>query len=178
MLAFCRYKILLFFIIGITTSMFGQETFLDNFTFSNYGNNNGSLNFANDWNDSEDNNPGNGRIRIANNGFLNSQLRFRNLDNERIDRDLDLSGASSVILTLDYQRTNGNERIAVQLFNGNNYNTVAVLSGNGSISYTLNTNEISANSSIRFRSDSGNWSSSETIFIDNVLFVNYFRKYK
>lgn len=163
------------FFLMISTVFYGQETYRDNFTFSNYGNNNGSSNFSGNWDeDNDDNSSNGGRIRIANNGLLNSQLRFRNLDNARISRDLDLSGASSVILTLDYQRTNGNERIAVQLFNGSNYSTVGTLNGSGSFNYTLNANEISSNSSIRFLSDSGGWSNNETIFIDNVLFTATF----
>ncbi|WP_405383416.1 Calx-beta domain-containing protein [Maribacter sp. LLG6340-A2] len=159
----------------VSTIMYGQETFRDNFTFNNYGNNNGSSNFSGNWDeDNDDNSSSGGRIRIANNGFFNSQLRFRNLDNARISRDLDLSGASSVILTLDYERTNGNEAIAVQLWNGSNYNTAGFLNGSGSFNYTLNANEISSNSSIRFVTASGGWSNNETIFVDNVLFTATF----
>jgi len=144
-----------------------QETFSDTFSSVSYANNNGSLNFATNWIETnETTSPSGGRILINSN-----QLRFRNLDSRYITRTLDLNGATSVTLTLDYNRTNGNESILVQLYNGSSYNTVSTLTGTGSLSYTLAPSEISNSSGIRFRTGSGNWGSSETIFIDNVLFT-------
>ncbi|MCW5518078.1 beta strand repeat-containing protein [Muriicola sp. Z0-33] len=146
---------------------FGQETFLDNFNTTSYSNNNGSMNFSGDWVETnETTSPTAGRILIN-----SSQLRFQNLDSRYITRSLDLSSAVSATLTLDYQRTNGNESILVQLFDGSSYNTRATLAGTGSVNYNLTAAEMSAASSIRFITGSGNWSSSETIFIDNVLFT-------
>jgi len=125
------------------------------------------MNFAADWVETnETTNPTAGRILINSN-----QLRFQNLDSRYITRDLDLSAATSATLTLDYQRTNGNESILVQLFDGSSYNTRATLAGTGSVNYTLTAAERSASASIRFITGSGNWGSSETIFVDNVLFT-------
>lgn len=156
----------LFFValLGLLHVSFGQDTFIDNFNTVSYANNNGTQNFLGNWietNESTD--PSGGRIRINGN-----RLRFRNLDSRYIERTLDLSSATSATLTLDYERTNGNESILVQLFNGSSYNTVATLTGTGSISYSLSTAEMSGSSAIRLITGSGNWGSNETIFIDNV----------
>lgn len=149
--------------------MFGQETLADNFQSVGYSINDGSQNFTTGWVESgsgEVTNPASGRIRVN-----STQLRFRNMDNATITRTLDLSTAVSVDLTFNYNRTSGNESIAVQLFNGTNYSTITTLSGTGIVNHSLNSNQISLNSGIRFVTASGRWGSSETIFIDNILFT-------
>lgn len=144
----------------------GQDTFADNFQSASYSNSDGSELFLGNWIETgETTNPTADRITID-----SDALRFINLDSRYITRNLDLSAYSEVTLTLDYNRTNGNESIDVQLFNGTSYTSVATLSGTGSLSYDLDASEISANSGIRFASASGRWGNSETIFIDNVLF--------
>lgn len=153
--------------LSLTSPVMGQVTYLDTFSTVSYSNNDGTMNFAGDWVETnETTDPSNGRIRINSN-----QLRFRNLDSRYITRNLDLSAATSATLTLDYDRDEGNESVLVQLWDGSSYNTVATLAGTGSISYNLAANEISAASSIRFISGSGGWGSDETIFVDNVLFT-------
>lgn len=155
---------MIFVLTGLITS--GQDTYLDNFNSTSYSNNNGTQSFSTNWVETnESTSPSSGKIRIN-----SSQLRFNNLDNRQISRTLDLSGATSVTLTLDYNRTNGNESILVQLYNGSSYNTVATLAGTGSLNYNLIASEISSSSAIRFTTGSGNWGSSETIYIDNVMF--------
>lgn len=157
-------------LFGSVDQTYGQTTFLDNFNTTSYSNNNGSANFATNWVETnETTSPTAGRIQINSN-----QLRFQNLDSRYITRTLDLTGATSATLTLSYNRTNGNETILVQLFNGTSFNTVATLAGSGSINYNLAANEISSSSAIRFITGSGNWGSSETVFIDDVLFTASF----
>ncbi|MEO0901344.1 MAG: C-type lectin domain-containing protein, partial [Bacteroidota bacterium] len=144
-----------------------QDTFIDQFGTASYSNNDGTQSFSGDWTETNDDNSATGgRIEI-----LGNELEFRNLDNRSIARDLDLSAYSGVTLTLDYDRTNGNESLLVQLFDGTSYNTIATLAGTGSLNYTLASNEISVNSSIQFITGSGNWSGSETIVVDNVTFT-------
>lgn len=148
--------------------LFGQDTFADNFQSISYANSDGSELFLGNWIETgETTSPTADRIRID-----SDALRFVNIDSRYITRNLDLSAYSDVTLTLDYNRTNGNESIDVQLFNGTSYMSVATLSGTGSLSYDLDTSEISANSGIRFASASGRWGNSETMFIDNVLFTS------
>ncbi|GAB5474281.1 MAG: hypothetical protein Mars2KO_23800 [Maribacter sp.] len=144
-----------------------QDTFADNFQSVSYANSDGSELFLGNWVETgESTSASGGRIRVTSN-----QLRFVNIDSRYITRNLDLSAYTDVTLTLDYNRTNGDENIDVQLFNGSSYSSVAVLSGSGSLSYDLDISEISANSGIRFATASGNWGNSETVFIDNVLFT-------
>ncbi|MGI9546605.1 MAG: Calx-beta domain-containing protein [Flavobacteriaceae bacterium] len=149
---------------------FGQVTYLDNFNTVSYSNNNGSASYATSWAETnETTSPTGGRILINSN-----QLRFRNLDNRYITRTLDLTGATSAALSLSYNRTSGNESILVQLFDGSTYNTRATLAGSGTVNYNLTAAERSSVSAIRFITGSGNWGSTETIFIDNVLFTASF----
>ncbi len=165
------YKLKFFLVLVFASvTVVAQETFIDNFNTVSYSNNMGTSNFSGNWVETnETTNPTADRIQINSN-----QLRFQNLDSRYITRSLNLSGASSATLTLDYNRTNGNESILVQLWNGGSYTTVATLSGTGSVNYTLVANQISAASSIRFITGSGNWGNSETIFVDNVQFTATF----
>jgi len=153
--------------ISATITGFGQDTFGDNFQSSSYSNNDGSENFSTGWTESgETTDPDGGRIRINGN-----RLRFANLrTNRSITRTLDLSAYVSATLDFTYERTGGDESLALQLFDGSSFNTVAVMSGGTSISYNLNPSEISATSAIRILSDSGDWDGgSERIFIDNLV---------
>ncbi|MCE2611372.1 right-handed parallel beta-helix repeat-containing protein [Flavobacteriaceae bacterium D16] len=165
-----KLYISIFLLLGIlfmASPVMGQVTYSDTFSSVSYSNNDGTLNFSGGWVETnEGTDPSGGRIQINSN-----QLRFQNLDNRFITRNLDLSAAVSATLTLDFNRTNGNESILVQLWDGSSYNTVATLAGSGSVNYNLAANEMSAASSIRFITGSGNWGNSETIFVDNVLFT-------
>lgn len=145
-----------------------QDTFADSLNTVSYANSDGSDLFLGNWIETgEGTNPNGGRIRIR-----NDQLRFQNLDTRYITRNLDLSGYLDVTLTLDFERTSGDETIDVQLFNGTSFATVENLDGTGSISYDLDMSQISSNSAIRFISGSGDWDvNSERVFVDNILFT-------
>jgi len=149
----------------------GQETYQDNFGSASYSNNNGTQNFSASWSETnDDNSPSNGNIRIT-----GGRLRFDNLDNGTLSRTLNLSTAITVTLTFDYDATSrGNEDLAVELWNNgsSSWQTIATIntSNTGNISHNLTSNQISAASAIRFSSASGNWSSGERIFIDNLKF--------
>ena len=96
-----RHKLsLLLVLLGCAHFVWGQQTYRDNFSSASYSNNDGNTNFSAGWDDSEDGNPSNGRIDI--NG---GRLRFNNLDGRTISRNLNLAGATSVTLTLDYDAT-------------------------------------------------------------------------
>ncbi|GAA4108436.1 hypothetical protein GCM10022393_04530 [Aquimarina addita] len=158
------------------STIFGQDIYQDNFNGgANYANSSGITNWPTSWVESgEGTNANGGKIRINNN-----QLRFRqqgggtNISARNISRAIDLSPYSDVILTLDYNRTNGNETIAIQLWNNNtsSWNTVLTTGGGtGSLSHTLTADQISVNSAIRLLSGSGGWNNNETIFINDVQF--------
>lgn len=156
-------------------SMMGQETYRDNFSSTSYSNNDGSQNFATSWDETnDDDSPSSGRIEIVGN-----ELEFNNIDSRTIFRDLDLTGATSVTLTLDYDATSrGNESLLVQLYNSASfsYETVATINSttSSSITHNLTANQISSSSSIRFVGGDSNWGGSETIYVDNVLFTATF----
>mgnify|MGYP001076457611 CR=1 FL=1 len=144
----------------------GQETFSDTFTTASYGNNDGSMPFAGNWTETgEADNPTSGRMQID-----GQRLRLRDLDNNYITRNLNLANALTATLTLNFERTAGDEIVGVQLFNGSSYTTIGSLNGLGSFTYNLNANQMSASAGIRFISDSAGWGNSETMYIDNVLF--------
>lgn len=167
MISKCSHYFILVAFYGIGLITYSQETISDSFSAVSYTQNNGTLNFLNGWDETGDNdNPASGTILITGN-----RLRLRNIDNDFITRDLDLSFATNVTLTLDFNRTAGNEVLRIQLFDGNNYVTVGTVIGTGTFTYELNPNEISAASSIRIRGDGGPWTNSETVFVDNVVFT-------
>ncbi|CAN0532665.1 unnamed protein product, partial [Laminaria digitata] len=144
-----------------------------NFDVVSYSNSDGSELFLGNWVETgESTNPSGGRIRVRERATGDFRLRLQNIDTRYITRNLDLSGYSDVTLTLDFERTNGDEIIDVQLFDGTSFVTVASLNGTGSISYDLDATEISSNSAIRLISGSGDWdSNSERIWVDNLLFT-------
>ncbi|MFD2587008.1 C-type lectin domain-containing protein [Croceitalea marina] len=160
-------KILLILLILLWhTESYCQNTYADDFNTLAYSNNTGNSSFSSNWIESnETTSPTSGKIQITSN-----QLRFRNLDDVIITRDLDLTNAIAATLTFTYNRTNGDETLEVLLFDGTSYSVITTLNGSGSLSYSLNPNEISPNTSIRFQSGSGNWNGSEEILIDDILF--------
>lgn len=151
-------------------SVEAQQTFYDQFEDQTYTNNDGSLQFSTGWIETnEATDPNSGRIQIAGN-----ELEFTNMDNVTIERSLDLGAALSATLSFDYDRTNGNETILVQLWDGTQFNTRATLNGDGVINYTLTAAERNANATLRFISGSGGWGTSEQYEIDDVLFTATF----
>ena len=164
-----KCSLLLFLAIA---SALGQDTYRDNFSSTSYSNNNGTQNFGTNWDETgDDDSPSSGRIEIVGN-----ELEFNNIDSRTIFRNLNLAGATSVTLDLDYDATSrGNESLRVQLWNDNtsSYETVATINSSitGSVSHNLTADQISASSSIRFVGGDTNWGSGETIYVDNVLFT-------
>jgi len=162
-----RFLILISF-LGYINVTYGQDTFLDNFSSASYSNNDGTMSFLADWQESGDNaDPSSGRIYI-NTGT--NRLRIQNMDGASISRTLNLAGATGVTLTMSYTEISGNEQIDVDLWDGTGWNTVATLNGSGTVNYNLAANEMSASSQIRFITNSGGWGSTEAYEIDNVQF--------
>lgn len=152
------------------SDIIGQQTYLDNFNTVSYSNNNGTANYSGNWNDSEDGSPSNGRIDIT-----GGKLRFNNLDGRTISRSLNLTGATAVTLTLDYDGTSlGGEGLDIELWNSGSSSWQIIgsitTSTTGTLSHTLTVNQISANSAIRFSGTDDKWGNGDTVLIDNVLF--------
>ncbi len=166
-------KIFLFGIISIQFAN-AQETFRDNFNSVSYSNNNGTKDFFGAWTESnETTNPSAGRILITSN-----KLRFRNLDNRRIQRSFDLSNVVSATLSFNFDRLGStNERIRVELWNNatsswqftGNAPTTATSADSGTFTHTFTTDQISPASKIRLRTGSSIWGGSEVVTIDNLI---------
>jgi len=159
-----------FIFLMISTGFYAQETYLDTFTSTFYGSNEGTQNFSSDWiEQNDDGNAWGGNIRIT-----GGQLRFRNSDAGWIYRFAPLSGASSATLTLDYDANSaGGEAIDVYIYNAdtNNWNFIQRLNaGSGSLTYNLTAAEIASNPAVIFYPSDTNWQGTDTIFIDNVQF--------
>lgn len=170
-----RLKFYFYMVVFLcTTSFFAQETYLDTFTSTFYGSNEGTQNFSSDWLEQNDNNGAwGGDIRIT-----GGQLRFRNSDNGWIYRFVPLSGASSATLTLDYNANSaGGEGLDVFIYNAdtNDWNFVQrINSGSGTLTYNLTAAEIDSNPALIFFPVDNNWQNNDTIYIDNVLFTATF----
>ncbi|SNR82231.1 CUB domain-containing protein [Maribacter sedimenticola] len=164
------------FLLLISTVVYSQETFRDNFTFRNYGNNNGSSNFSGNWIEgNDDNSPSNGRIDI-NTPFLgNGRLRFEDLSSNfhNIRRSADLNGANSVTLAFDFQTQglDNREELAIQVSsNGTNFFTIGTFGGSNSGSFFQDiTAFASSNTTFRFLSNNRSWEANEFAYIDNFL---------
>ncbi len=153
-----------------TTSFYAQETYLDTFTSTFYGSNEGTQNFSSDWFESgDDGNAWGGRIQIT-----GGRLRFRNLDNRYIYRFVPLAGASSATLTLDYDANSaGGEAIDVYIYNADNnqWNFVERIDGGtGTLTYNLTNAQIDSNPAVIFYRGDTDWGNNDTIYIDNVQF--------
>jgi hypothetical protein len=171
MSAFYRYKILLFFVIGISTTMFSQETFRDNFGSVSYSNNDGTQNWSTDWVETGDTDlgPTNTFIEINNN-----RLNFYYNWGEAIRRTANLNGATTATLSFSWGTNglNGGKGLSVQVSNngGASYTTVGTVSGNNS-SGNFSTNIaafISTNTTIRFTYNGNNWDGNDSAYVDNV----------
>ena len=100
-------------------------TFSDHFNTVSYSNNDGSLNWSSDWIEiNESNGPSLGDEQIVDdNGAYQLQIKDNDGGGEGVVRELNLSGASSALLSFDYRRS--------KLDNSNDYVSVSI-SPNGS----------------------------------------------
>jgi len=171
-------KISLIFLL-FTVFVIGQETYRDNFSSKSYSNNNGSSNFSSNWNESNDNNnASSGNIRITGN-----RLRFEEIskNDERIQRSVDLNGASSATLSFNWETSEldgsgGNsEELSIQISsNGTSFTTIGTFRGDQSGTFNQNILAYaSANTTVRFINVSnwqyGDWEEDEYVYIDNFL---------
>ena len=172
---------LLLLVIGLMLSfqtVFGQDTYLDNFGTVSYSNNDGTQNFSSNWVESNDNNSAsNGRIRITGN-----ELRFEDISRSShlITRSANLTGASAATLSFDWQ-TSGldgggtGENLSIQIStDGSSFTTIGTFTGSNSGTFSQDISAyISASTTIRFMNTStwqwGDWESGEYTYIDDVL---------
>jgi len=173
------YKILFFFIYSFCTlNIIAQDTYIDDFNPANYSGNDGTQSFLNPWDeDNDDDNPSSGKIQIS-----GQRLEFEDLDvnDEAIERNLDLTGIQSASLIFDWQTDglDGNffnqEQLDVQAsIDGITFVTLQILVGTQIGSSSLDISDyISANTTIRFINLStagfAPWEANEFVYIDNL----------
>lgn len=152
-------------------------TYADTFSSQSYGNNNGSGLWTSDWEEADETAGGSGPT-AGNITITSNQLRLDDNPNTglqpALSRQIDLSLASSAILTFDYSTSNNLENgdrfdISVSSDGGANY-TVLTEERNdvsGSASFDISA-FLSATTRIRFRISQGYGGGNEALFIDNV----------
>jgi len=157
------------------------ETVIDHFNLvpQSYSLNNGSVLWASNWIEADDDNsPTAGRIQISGN-----RLYFNALTTaaQSIRRAVDLSMAQSATLEFDYQTNNmGAEVLSVELSTdgGFNYtpisgNTITGTIGSTHFNYTVPSEYFTSNTIIRFISSTGAWTAGQA-YIDNVKFSYFY----
>ncbi len=152
------------------------QTVRDEFTTVAYSNNNGTINWATNWQEvGDDNNASNGVIRIISE---TSNNRLRLGDNDvSISRQANLSGYVSAVLSFSYKRVSlddANDYVSVQVSsNGgtawtelDRYEGSATDSGYTTVRFDISA-FIASNTAIRFATSS-NLGSSDYVYIDDV----------
>jgi len=161
-----------------TSLVLGQQAhYLDTFSTVSYSNNDGTQNWSSDWieNDPFGNaGPVGDFVGIVSNNLL-FYWSFANA--EWIKRSADLTGATSVTLTFDWQTVSldNNESLRVQVSSdGVNFVTIGSLIGNTNGIFSQDISAyISATTTIRFINDQTNWENDDGVFIDNVMLYSY-----
>ncbi len=170
---FLKLIVLVLFLAG--SDLFAlTETFIDRFNSVSYNNNDGTKNFAGPWDEYEpyatNNDPSGGYIRISSNRLYLSYIWA-----ETITRELDLSGASAVTLSIDLVSNNlAGDTEEIQLKNSDGaWETVIFVDENtvtGTKNYTLPSRFIHASSGIKLIATT-NWNSSDNVYWDNLVFT-------
>ncbi|MDJ0911354.1 MAG: DNRLRE domain-containing protein [Woeseiaceae bacterium] len=153
-------------------------TFRDEFNARVYSNNDGTLNWATNWQETgESTSPTGGDIRIGND-VNNYQLQVRD-DGQTVMREADLSEAGSATLSFDYRRqglSGSSDYVAVDVsYNGgSNWTELTRFTGTATdsnylpYSQPLDSNSLSANTRIRFRTPGSGMNNNTMVWFDNV----------
>lgn len=147
------------------------DTWRDNFATAAYNNNNGTVNWATNWDETnDDDNAGAGLIQIT-----GGQLRIRDDGGtaSTIERQASLTGLTSATLTFDFstQNTEGTDQMRVEVSNngGGSWTTLETFTGSfgaTSRSYNISTS-IAANTRVRFIEVNG-YTNTDSFFVDNL----------
>ena len=152
----------------------GGDTFRDNFDTAAYTNNDGTLSWATNWTETnDDNNATNGQVRVT-----GGELRIGDngdANPSSIQREANLSAAGFTSATLSFNfRTTGvdaGDQLAVQVSNngGGSWTTLETFTGPfaaSSRSYNISTS-IATNTRVRFLEVSG-YGNNDFFFVDNL----------
>ena len=149
------------------------DTVRDNFGTAAYTNNNGLMNWATNWLETnDDNNAGAGLIQIT-----GGQLRIQdngNANPSTIAREANLSGWQDATLTFDFstQNTEATDQMRVEVSSngGGSWTTLETFTGSfaaSSRSYDISS-FIAANTRVRFIEVGTGYTGTDTFFVDNL----------
>ena len=151
-----------------------KDSVLDEFSSSSYANNDGNVSWSADW---VENDPYGivGPTVDDYVGITGGELFFHYTytEAESAQRSVDLTGATSALLTLDWRTVfsqAGSEFHFRISSDGTNFTTIGTLTispTSGSFSYDI-TSYISATTTVRFVNTGADWVSGEYAYIDNV----------
>ncbi|MGB5519134.1 MAG: DNRLRE domain-containing protein [Gammaproteobacteria bacterium] len=153
-------------------------TFRDEFSLQQYDQNNGTLSWATDWEETgETTNPTGGDIYIASD-TSNFQLVLQD-DGQTVMREADLSNAGNATLSFDYRRqdlSGSGDYVAIEIsYNGGtNWTELDRFTGTAtdtaytSTSYVLDAGALSANTRIRFLTPGNGMNNNNKVWFDNV----------
>ncbi|QRM57315.1 VCBS domain-containing protein [Sinorhizobium sp. BG8] len=154
---------------------------LDTFQSGDYQGNNGTANWASDWTETNDwpGLPYSGDIKIGSSGG-NSYLVLSDSDfgadgGDAIQRTVNLSGATSAVLTFDFQRVGleADDKVLVQVWSNGEWKDLKTIAGPGTESGFVSSGSIdlsqyiSASTTIRFVA-TDSLESDDRVLIDNV----------
>lgn len=159
---------------GAFTNLYDStgETFRDNFAAAAYNNNNGTMNWAANWTETNDDaNAGAGLIQIT-----GGELRIRDDGAggvSTIHREVNLSNTTSATLTFDFRTQNveAGDQLRVEMSNngGGSWTTLETFTGTFAASArTYNIDAyIATNTRVRFI-EVGGYTSTDSFFVDNL----------
>lgn len=155
-----------------------DSTFRDEFNLEQYDQNDGTLSWATNWEETgETTDPEADDIRIKND-VSDFQLMVRD-DGQTVWREADLTGAASATLSFDYRRENlsgSGDYVAIEVsYNGgSSWTELDRFTGTAddvsyaSTSYELDAVSLSANTRIRFLTPGSGMDNSNKVWFDNV----------
>lgn len=149
----------------------GTQTVRDEFNAVSYSNNDGTQNWAGDWDETnDDDSPSGGAIQV-----VSGRLRCRQLqNNQSIERSVDLTGATSATLTFAWEVSGLEEDVWVQVWDETNsewdeVNSYSGGSGSGTETYVLGSEHIFDNTTIRIINTGTSWNySNDEAYFDDV----------
>lgn len=157
----------------VTAPAATSGTVRDNFSTVSFNNNDGTVNWQNSWQEiSESDGPTTGSVRV-NSGMLRLDNHLRRTTRPGASRRVDLSGATSAVLSFNYSTSGGTENADYAIVqvssNGINWSTVGTYHYRDSGTATIDISSyISSLTSVRFQISQEFYGSDEYFNVDNV----------
>ena len=153
-------------------------TYRDDFNLRQYDQNDGTLTWAGNWEETGETTSSTGGDILIANDVSNYQLQVRD-DGQTVWREADLSGAGSATLSFDYRRENlsgSGDYVAVEVsYDGGTtwsererFTGTATDTAYTSTSHVLDAGSLSANTRIRFLTPNTGMGNNNMVWFDNI----------